>query len=317
MGKGVKLIRVSGILAMIAAGAVSADDRQDLVANLDLVRGVAKQAVEKLVVGLEPSAGRRVRILVDPFHETAWLVQDLTAEALRARGFEVMKAPMTGASTGGAPHAPAGSDSARAPANAGADTARAPANAGADSARAPADSAQAVHDTTLAGTELAGNGNQGTGNPDPGHASTGNSSAGTGRPGNPAHGSSAQDEGNSAASASVDAELSLRVVELGLRYTGSNSGFLFFGGRDIERYAAARFHGELRRPGDPVIRWSGDGDASVIDEVPESALPILEGQHYPFTAPSLPAGRSGRWLEPLIVSVIVVGLVVLFVSNRS
>jgi len=300
--RGVTLVRLSGILAVIAAATVGADDRKSMPANLDLVRVVAREAVAKLVAGIEP-VGKRVRVQIEPFHETAWLVQDLAAEALRAQGFEVVKSRVTAAApAAGAAAAPAGADTARAPADSAA--------AGADSTQAPVDSTQASADTTHAGTAQAGttpagsahSGPLGQGNPAPGSA----------------QGSAAQGLEDAAdLGPPVDAELDLRVVELGLRYTGAHSRFLFFGGRSVERYAAARLHGELRRHGDPAVLWSGDGEASAIDEVPESALSILEGQQYPFTAPALPAGRASRVIEPVIVSVIVVGLVFLFVSNRS
>jgi hypothetical protein len=51
--------------------------------------------------------------------------------------------------------------------------------------------------------------------------------------------------------------------------------------------------------------------------VPAGKLSVLEGQAYPFTAPTLPQSNPGRILEPIIVSAIVAGLVFLFISNTE
>jgi hypothetical protein len=265
---------------------------------------VAREAIEKLVSDLEPG-GRRVRVRVEPFHETGWLVQDLAAQVLRARGLEVVEAPVSAAPPPAAGGAPAPADTAR---GAGADSAQAPA----DSAQAPADSAQAGGSNAQAGADTA----QVEDSPQvPGirfpQAAGGVTGTGSFPPPAPKVEETVREIGPP-----VDAELDLRVVELGLRYTGSRRA-RFFGGRRVERYAAAQLHGELRGRGDSAVRWSKDAEASAIDEVSESALAILEGQRYPFTAPTLPARRAGRVIEPVIVSVIVVGLVFLFVSNRS
>ena len=91
----------------------------------------------------------------------------------------------------------------------------------------------------------------------------------------------------------------------------------FFGEKQISRYAAANLHAELRDSTGNLVQWSGHGEAARIDEVPKDALAILEGQNYPFTPPTLPAKSTGKILEPIVVTAVIVGLVLLFVSNRS
>jgi hypothetical protein len=119
--------------------------------------------------------------------------------------------------------------------------------------------------------------------------------------------------------APVDGEIHLRVVELGLKYTDKHRSWPVFGSEVVERYAGANLQAELQTPEDDLVRWSGSGEATLIDEVPVKMLPILEGvegSRNAFAAPAMPGGGS-KLLEPIIVSAIVVGLVFLFVSNRS
>ncbi len=110
--------------------------------------------------------------------------------------------------------------------------------------------------------------------------------------------------------------LSVNVEELGLRYTRTQRIFLF-GEKRVERLAVASLAGELSDPADGVVSWSQRAAHRRLDEVPLDKLPILEGADYPLTPPSLPASKAGRIVEPLVVSAIVVGLVVLFASNRN
>jgi hypothetical protein len=83
----------------------------------------------------------------------------------------------------------------------------------------------------------------------------------------------------------------------------------------VERLSVASLRGKVMNAGS--VSWSGEGVARRIDEVPADKLPLLEGHSYPFAAPSLPPRNIGRVLEPVLVGVIVLGLVVLFTSNRS
>jgi hypothetical protein len=298
--------------ALFLAAAFLAAPRADEMkkpTNLELVRQVTTEAVTKMMSDLPPS-GKRVRVRVEPYHEAAWLVQDLVGTALRARGCEVVVVPLTAVAApppapGAAP--PGASGQAAAPAAPPAPpSGAAAAGAAAQAALGipPADSAQAASAGMAAAADSM-KAAQGTGAGSAGSA-----------PEVVSEGKVA--EKSKAETVPVDAEIELRVVELGLRYTGTHrSGIPLFGGTKVERYALASLHADLHDPEDPVTRWSGNGEAKVIDEVSKDDLAILEGQRYPFSAPALPAQGSSRWLEPLIVSAIVVGLVFLFVSNKS
>jgi hypothetical protein len=111
-------------------------------------------------------------------------------------------------------------------------------------------------------------------------------------------------------------ELEIKVIELGMRYTAINRRFLF-GTKRVERLAVATLSAQARDVATGELAWHGVGEARSIDEVPESKLPILEGNAYPFTAPARPASSTSKVVEPIIVAGIVVGLVFLFISNRN
>jgi len=341
-GRALACLALAGGLLLGAAfiGAPRAEETAQLT-NLDLVRRITDDAVNKMMSDLPPS-GKRVRIRVEPYHEAAWLVQDLVGKVLRARGCDVVVVPLTPvaapapgaagtppgvsgqAAAGQAPPAPSGPPSGAAAAGAALqtsqgmappDTARA-AGAGA-AGQAPADSTAGASEPGSAGEAGSAGGAPGAGSaggagsaPDEAKSAAGDAALTT-------TGSIAAAEKAKAEIVPVDAELDLRVVELGLRYTDTHRSFPLFGDKKVERYALASLHGELHEPDDPVIRWSGSGEAKVIDEVSKDDLAILEGQRYPFTAPALPAQGASRWAEPLIVSAIVIGLVFLFVSNKS
>jgi hypothetical protein len=261
-------------------------------ANLALVRAVAEEAVGKMLTDLVPT-GPRVRVRVDPYHETGWMVEELVGNGLRARGLTVVSEPApkpaapplnTAGAAAGAPTTPP----ANAPSlvqlgqqqqqqtQAQADSI-ARAAAAADSAARVAPAPPGMATPTAPPPALA---------PEP-------------------------------AKVPVDAEIRLRVVDLGLKYTGSHRTRPFFGEKQISRYAAANLTAELRDPTGNLVQWSGHGEAARIDEVPKDALTILEGQNYPFTPPALPAHSTGKILEPIVVTAVIVGLVFLFVSNRS
>ena len=313
---------VLGVLAVLYAVAPAAAGepagKQALVykTNLGAVRELTQQAVDELFADLPPS-GPRVRLKVEPPHQASWLVEEIAGKALRARGHEVVLSKSV------APPPP--------------DTAAAGAGAGGGSAISPADSAAsyklqllsslrqveasgdsnairevnyqiAKHDSLVAIAPWGG-GAQG--------ASGGNGSTGS-EPGSEASGMPPPPPPLEPEEP-VDGEIRLRVVELGLKYTDKHRTWPVFGSEVVERFAGANLHAELETPEDDLVRWSGSGDATFIDEVPVKMLPILEGvegSRNAFAAPTVPAGGS-KLLEPIIVSAIVVGLVFLFVSNRS
>ncbi len=301
------LVLAAGLFLAAAFVAAPRAEETDQLLNVELVRRVTEDAVRKMMSDLPPT-GKRVRVRVEPYHEAGWLVQDLVGKTLRARGCEVVQVPLTpGAAppAAAAPQAAAAAQGAPPPSGPPSGAAAAGAAIQAAQGMAPPDTAGALVAGAAPADSIAGAGEAGSA---AGAAEEATSAAG---------GGAAPPEKSKAEIVPVDAELDLRVVELGLRYTDTHRSFPLFGDTKVERYALTSLHAELRGPDDPVVRWSGGAEAKVIDEVSKDDLAILEGQRYPFTAPALPAQGASRWVEPLIVSAIVVGLVFLFVSNKS
>jgi hypothetical protein len=287
--------------------------------NLGAVKDLTREAVEELFADLPPS-GPRLRLRVEPPHQAAWLVEEIAGNALRARGHEVVLSKTV---------APVRPDTAAAPAVGGSGSGNGPAMSPADSAVAHRQNLQvglqgaeaagdssgirelrrqiAVHDS-LAQIAPWANGGSHPPDDDPKVSAPGSEASGMPPAPPPA-----------VPEAPVDGEIHLRVVELGLKYTDKHRSWPIFGSEVVERYAGANLQAELQTPEDDLVRWSGSGEATLIDEVPVKMLPILEGvegSRNAFAAPAMPGGGS-KLLEPIIVSAIVVGLVFLFVSNRS
>jgi hypothetical protein len=256
--------------------------------NLALVRSVAQTAIVRLLGNLGPT-GPRVRVRVEPYHETAWLVEEIAGSELRARGLVVVSEPAVPPAAPPAPGSPE--------AQAAAALAVAAQAAAAQAGQSPPPSLQQL------GQLVGAQGDSAAGDSAATHAAAPPAPAAT-APATPPP-------------VPVDAELRLRVVDLGLKYTGTHRTRPFFGQKKVERYATANLQAELRDSTGDLVQWTGNGDAARIDEVPKDALPILEGQHYPFTPPSLPPHSAGKIIEPIVVTAVIVGLVFLFVSNRS
>jgi len=280
---------IAGLAARPAAGdsppATPPAGEQGYPSNLALVRSVTETAIGRMLGNLG-ATGPRVRVRVDPYHETGWLVEELAGSALRARGMVVISEPAKPPAP--PPVAPPAAGSAEA-------QAAAALAAAAQAGQPPPPSLQQLAQQVGA----------------QGDSAAADSAAAPVRP------ASAATAPPVSVPVPVDAELRLRVVDIGLKYTGTHRTRPFFGQKKVERYATANLQAELRDPTGDLVQWTGNGDAARIDEVPKDALPILEGQHYPFTPPTLPPHSAGKIIEPIVVTAVIVGLVFLFVSNRS
>jgi hypothetical protein len=89
-----------------------------------------------------------------------------------------------------------------------------------------------------------------------------------------------------------------------------------FGTKGYERLAAIRASATLVDPRTGGVLWSRSSTRRGTDLVPKDEVAYAASGSGKLSPP-LPRGGSGRWLEPLIVVGVVVGLVVLFYSNRN
>jgi hypothetical protein len=111
--------------------------------------------------------------------------------------------------------------------------------------------------------------------------------------------------------------LEFEVVDLGLAYTRTWR-HAWLGERRVEREARARVFARLVDQDEAHILWAEQAEAKVVDEVPESSLGDLEEKgDVEYLQATLPPRRWNKYVEPVVVTAIVVGLIVLFFANQD
>lgn len=108
--------------------------------------------------------------------------------------------------------------------------------------------------------------------------------------------------------------LTYRITEMELRYPKIKRRF-WIGPKQVNRFARVRLDFRLEERG--VLLWAKSVENYVSDRVPFRALPVLENEQYTFATPEIPGGSANRYVEPLIVSGIIGGLVYLFYANQT
>jgi hypothetical protein len=116
---------------------------------------------------------------------------------------------------------------------------------------------------------------------------------------------------------SIGPVLEFEIVDLGLTYTRVWR-HAWLGSRRVEREARARLFARLIDEAQTSILWAQQADAKIVDEVPVAALDNLEEKSgSTYLQATLPPRTWTKIVEPVVVTGIVVGLIVLFFSNQS
>ena len=110
--------------------------------------------------------------------------------------------------------------------------------------------------------------------------------------------------------------LEYRITELGMTYPRAWRPHLI-GRKVVERVGVASLYGRLIDEKSGKLVWVGEGSASRRDVVQASRLSFLEGSSQEWQKGTVPAGKVGAYVEPLVVAAIVAGLVYLFYSNKE
>lgn len=111
--------------------------------------------------------------------------------------------------------------------------------------------------------------------------------------------------------------LEFEVVDIGLAYVSVGRHWLL-GRRRVEREARIRIFARLLSGDRGGIVWADQAETRLRDEVNAKQLPDLEEKTPPdFLKASLPARRWNKLVEPVVVTGILVGLIVLFFSNQD
>jgi hypothetical protein len=108
------------------------------------------------------------------------------------------------------------------------------------------------------------------------------------------------------------------VVDLSVMYPRSRRAHWYGGGRMVEREARARLFIRVLDPGGARILWADRAEAWRRDEVHAKQLRALEEEKpVAYDKPVPPATHWNKVLEPIVVTGIVAGLIVLFFSNQQ
>ena len=111
--------------------------------------------------------------------------------------------------------------------------------------------------------------------------------------------------------------LEFEVVDLGVAYTRVRR-HAWLGSKRVEREARARIFARLVDGQQGNIPWSQQVESRLIVEVPHSALTVLTDRNdTEYLKAELPEKTWNKFVEPAVVTGIVIGLIVLFFSNQD
>ncbi len=110
--------------------------------------------------------------------------------------------------------------------------------------------------------------------------------------------------------------LSFQIIRMSLAYTRIGRQY-WFGAKEVERLAEIGIFAQLTDLGSGDIVWVGDAQKKFDDTIRYAELKLVEEEQYKFTKPERKELRWSRFVEPVIVTGIISGLVYLFFSNQS
>ena len=111
--------------------------------------------------------------------------------------------------------------------------------------------------------------------------------------------------------------LEFEVVDLGVAYTRVHRPVLV-GKKRIEREARARIFARLVDAGRAEVLWADQAEAKVQDVVSGGQLGPLEDKGgADYLKATMPGRTWNKYAEPVVVTGIIVGLIVLFFSNQD
>lgn len=110
--------------------------------------------------------------------------------------------------------------------------------------------------------------------------------------------------------------LTYQNVAFEVKYVDSHRSFVV-GGKRVERHAAVRMMTTLTDPADGRVVWVGEAARESNDEIDYGKAMQIEQGSYAFNKPVVPSAGWGKYVEPVFVTGIIVGLIYLFFSNQS
>ena len=120
-----------------------------------------------------------------------------------------------------------------------------------------------------------------------------------------------------AADTTIGRVIEFEVADLGLAYTRVHRN-AFFGRKRVEREARARLFARLVDQTRGRILWADQAESRHTDEIEASRLPELEDKNpADYLTATVPPERWNKLVEPVVVTGIIAGLIILFFSNQS
>ena len=104
--------------------------------------------------------------------------------------------------------------------------------------------------------------------------------------------------------------LSYRVLDLGI---SAHSGLR---GSKVSRQGRVTLALRLSDEGDDVVHWQDEITRTQRDRIPKNQLAILQHDQFKFAKTELEEQTWSKFVEPVIVSTVLGGLIYLFFSNR-
>ena len=89
------------------------------------------------------------------------------------------------------------------------------------------------------------------------------------------------------------------------------------GSSKVERRASVSLVAQLMQGARQDVVWVGKGNAQQVSMVPAGKLNYLAGNDFPFNPPPLEQKGMGGYVEPMLVTGIVAGLIYLFYANQN
>ena len=104
--------------------------------------------------------------------------------------------------------------------------------------------------------------------------------------------------------------LSYRVLDLGV------SAYSGLRGSEVSRQGRATLALRLSDERDDVVHWQDEITRTQSDQIPKKQLDILQHDQFKFAKTELEEQTWSKFVEPVIVSTVLGGLIYLFFSNR-
>lgn len=110
--------------------------------------------------------------------------------------------------------------------------------------------------------------------------------------------------------------LQFQAMDFDLRYVKTYRSYLI-GGKRVKRHANLRVLAKLVDPSDHSVVWVGEATRSSDDSFSFGDIAAVEAGLYTFNKPPRVNSNWGKFVEPVVVTGIIVGLIYLFFANQT